>query len=188
MKWLCKKNFDVLIDEDDNKSRGEHLGYEILLRTDSGIPRGTHLGHDFILLDGADTKHPEINIDSDGIVTVIESVIVKSINDEYDTMNKDVYTEVYQKFETQNPDSVTADALTSSLMVEDPTFFVGIVAERDAGAEIKKGDTLNTNEKVLLYAAELKRLQKEYAVYRINRKNKFRKNRDELLNGWYSEK
>ena len=170
MKWLVKIERDI---------DGEIFGGEILYGATSVAGKR---GGEFILVDGPKLGKDFIKLEFGDAVTIVENEKPKKVKDKYDEMSKAVYLQAYKIFNTQSSDSINADSATWDLMQDDPSYFVGIKSTHDINEEIKKGDILDNILKVSTYSAFMIEKKKEYALWRFNRKEAFREDRDDINN------
>jgi hypothetical protein len=89
------------------------------------------------------------------------------INEAYDLMTLNIYTEMKNVYLTNKADSATATYLTWMSMKTNPISFstAGLVSKYNVGT-ISIGDPLNTDALVLAYANDLMALSENYAVFR----------------------
>jgi len=158
MKWLVKKHFEVLTNEDGEESRGEFLNYEPVIYTDAGMPRGTQLEFDYVLLEGPDTEEPQVEIDGDGHKTIVSGVGLEkeaTIAGLYETMYDNVLEGMKSTFGTTRPETAAANAATWEAMIKRPANYI----DADLG--------LLTVEDVTVYATSKLAAADAYGVYRL---------------------
>lgn len=110
--------------------------------------------------------------------------VTNLVTEAYALMNSEVYAEMADVFGTTNPESATAYNDTWNLMTQAPADWssAGLSANFDRGSLVK-GDALDTAQKVQDYADACLALVKAYGIWRMQRIEQFRADKETLING-----
>ena len=102
----------------------------------------------------------------------------------YQVMVSDVYAQMYATFGTNDPNSANAYKQTWDLMVAEPSLWVsaGLTASFDRGG-LSVGEALDTEQKVLSYASACVSSAVQYGIWRMQRIEQFRVDRQNLILG-----
>lgn len=102
----------------------------------------------------------------------------------YKVMVSDVYAQMYATFGTNDANSANAYKQTWDLMVSEPSLWesAGLTASFDRGG-LTTGEALDTEEKVLSYASACVASAVQYGIWRMQRIEQFRIDRQNLILG-----
>lgn len=155
MKYLCKGN-------------------SIISKTDSrSTPRGASDQDPYYFMDIVEgIKNPKIILDENGDRSIIEDpemAVADQLKDLYDNMVSDIYDELENKFGTRNDAAVQADSSTYEAMIKRPLSYVGALGFID---ELS----------VITFAESKLSILDQYALFRIQRLETFRQERENIIN------
>lgn len=107
----------------------------------------------------------------------------------YSSMNKDIYDKLYDVFRTRKPETATAEHETFKHMKDNPSQYAskGLKCDHqlnkaDTTELFSPGSALDTDQKVLDYATRKLELVHEYGVYRAERIQQFKNEKETIEN------
>lgn len=117
-----------------------------------------------------------------------ERTKASQIEQKYNLMNEEIFTEMYNVFRTNRSDSATANYQTWEKMVQSPSLYSGVGLKVDHqlndsnGVELfNPGSALDTDAKITSYASRKIEQALAYGVFRMQRIQQF-KNEREVIN------
>ena len=164
--------------KDESSNRRSYL-VSAPICTHIELPEGLDLSLASAKLEGEEIVLFE---DPEKVANKIKAQKAALVQAAYDKMNADVLAKMAQVFGTQKPESATAYKETWDLMAQEPALWVdkGLKAAF-AVASLEVGEGLNTETKVQDYASAKLAEIKEYGIWRMQRIEDFKQERDTII-------
>jgi len=143
MKYLVKQILDADV----------VIGHEIKQQvTAKHLPRGGN----YIFVEGVDTAYPKIEIDEDGVMSIVEDTAPKQLKEAWVAMDQAIVDDAVPIFKTTNRESMLVFVDDFQLRIMVPEMFVaaGEAAEVNT-TTYGEGEVLDTVEKVKGYYSEV---------------------------------